>query len=86
MLEEHPEQQLIKTIQVKDKLIKEPINNMNFFSLMDKMQLWLFLSSMCIIFILLKLSYKQIIQRSIDSGKGVELVQSRKGVDVGSSS
>lgn len=86
MLEEHPEQQLIKTIQVKDKLIKEPINNMNFFSLMDKMQLWLFLSSMCIIFILPKLSYKQIIQRSIDSRKGVELVQSRKGVDVGSSS
>lgn len=86
MLEEHPEQQLIKTIQVKDKLIKEPINNMNFFSLMDKMQLWLFLSSMCIILILPKLSYKEIIQRSIDSGKGVELVQSRKGIYEGSSS
>ncbi len=39
VLEEHPEQQMIKTIQVKDKIIKEPINNMNFFSLMDKLQL-----------------------------------------------
>jgi hypothetical protein len=28
---------MLKTIQVKDKLIKEPVNSMSFFSLMDKL-------------------------------------------------
>ena len=39
VLEEHPEQELIKTIQVKDKIIREPVSNMDFFSLMDKISL-----------------------------------------------
>jgi hypothetical protein len=37
VLDEHPEQIMMKTIQVKDKIIKEPISDMNFFSLMDKL-------------------------------------------------
>lgn len=38
VLDEHPEQQMMKTIQVKDKIIKEPVDNMNFFSLMERLK------------------------------------------------
>lgn len=38
VLDEHPEQQMMKTIQVKDKIIKEPISNVDFFSLLDRLK------------------------------------------------
>lgn len=36
VLEEHPEQEPIKSVQVKDKVIREHASNMDFFSLMDR--------------------------------------------------
>jgi hypothetical protein len=38
VLDEHPEQQLFKTIQVKDKLIRESADNISFFSLMERIK------------------------------------------------
>lgn len=40
VLDEHPEQQMMKTIQVKDKIIREPVSNVDFFSLMDRLKFW----------------------------------------------
>jgi hypothetical protein len=46
---------MVKTIQVKDKLIKESVNGMSFFNLMDKLKLWyrlIFISYFIVIFVL----------------------------------
>lgn len=40
VLDEHPEKDMVKTIRVKDKIYKEPVSDMNFFSLMDKINFW----------------------------------------------
>jgi long-subunit acyl-CoA synthetase (AMP-forming) len=39
LLDEHPEQVLMKTIQVKDKVIREPIDDLKFINLMEKLEL-----------------------------------------------
>ena len=39
VLDEHPEQESVKTVQVKDKIIRDTVSNMDFFSLMEKMRL-----------------------------------------------
>lgn len=36
VLEEHPPEEMIKTFQVKDKIIKETVNSMGFYGLIDK--------------------------------------------------
>jgi hypothetical protein len=39
VLDEHPEQKLMKTIQVRDKIIREPIDDLKFTSLMETLEL-----------------------------------------------
>jgi hypothetical protein len=39
VLDEHPERSMVKSVQVKDKIIKESGNGMGFFNIIDKLKL-----------------------------------------------
>jgi hypothetical protein len=40
----------MKTIQIKDKVIKEKVTNLKFFNLMDKVTFWFFFGDIVVFF------------------------------------